>query len=111
MTTRDVQIVESDLSGEAGAEPARFGLRDEVYDIDLTPPEKAALEQILQPYVSAGREIGPMEAKSASKRFAPKSTAEERAMIRAWAQGEGYELADRGQIPNWAVMAFLTSRD
>lgn len=109
MTTRSVQIIESDLTGEAGADPTRFGLRGELFDIDLTPIENAAMERIFEPYVSAGREIGPLEVKTVTKRFVPESTPEERTMIRAWAKKEGYEVAGRGQIPNWLVVAFLAS--
>lgn len=106
MVTKNIQVVESDLSGEPGAETTLLGIKGEVLELDMTPAERAALEQVLAPYIAKGRRLGPMSARPSTPRRVPETTPEERAEIRAWAKGEGYEVADHGQIPNAIVKAY-----
>ncbi|GAA1769306.1 Lsr2 family protein [Nostocoides vanveenii] len=106
MVTRNMKIVESDISGEPGAETTLLGIKGEVLELDMTPAERAALEEVLAPYVARGRKLGPMSAKPSTPRRVPQTTPEERAEIRAWAKAEGYEVADHGQIPNAVVTAY-----
>lgn len=106
MVTKNIQVVESDLSGEPGAETTLIGLKGEVMELDLTAAERAALDEVLAPYIARGRRLGPMTAKAFAPRKVPESTAEERAEIRAWARAEGYEVTPFGQIPNKVVKAY-----
>lgn len=106
MVTKNLQVVESDISGEPGAETMVIGLRGEVMEVDLTASERATLEEILAPYIERGRKLGPMTARALAPRRVPESTPEERAAIRRWATAEGYEVAGRGQIPNGVVRAY-----
>lgn len=106
MVTKNLQVVESDISGEPGAETTVIGLRGEVMEVDLTEVERAALDEVLAPYIERGRRLGPMTARALTPRRVPESTPEERAAIRQWAMDEGYEVAGRGQIPNKIVKAY-----
>lgn len=106
MVTKNLQVVESDISGKPGAETTVIGLRGEVLEIDLTAAERVTLDEILAPYIERGRRLGPMTARALAPRRVPESTPEERAAIRAWARAEGHEVAARGQIPNAIVRAF-----
>lgn len=109
MVTKNIQVIESDLSGEPGAETTLLGLKGVVMELDLTAGERAKLDEVLAPYIARGRKLGPMTSRPATPRKVPVSTPEERAEIRAWAKAEGYEIADRGQIPNAVVKAYRTA--
>lgn len=99
-------MVESDISGEPGAETTVIGLRGEVMEVDLTAAERATLYEILAPYIEKSRLFGPMTARALTPREVPEFTPEERAAMRRWAMAEGSEVAGRGQIPNAIVTAF-----
>lgn len=100
MTTSTVQV--SDLSGAQDAEQVRLGYAGREYEIDLTVSEREDLEALIDPYLRAGRRAR----KPAKRRHVPQTTREERGRIRVWAQAEGLQLAERGQIPNHIVRAF-----
>lgn len=106
MVTKHIQVVESDLSGDLGAETTLIGLHGEVMSIDLTSSERANLDEVFAPYIEHGRKLRPMTVKAFTPREVPESTSQERAEIRAWARAEGYEVADHGQIPNKVVKAY-----
>ncbi|NEA18981.1 histone-like nucleoid-structuring protein Lsr2 [Streptomyces halstedii] len=97
-------IVESDLSGKPDAATATFGLGDTWYEVDLTPEERKKLEEALEPYLKVGRKA--RQAAPTKKRVVPKTTIEERDVIRAWAKKNGYELAERGRIPRKIMKAY-----
>lgn len=106
MVTKNIKVIESDLSGEPGAETTLIGLKGEVMKLDLTAAEREALDEVLAPYIARGRRLGPLTAKPFTPRKVPESTAEERAEIRAWARAEGYDVTPFGQIPNKVVKPY-----
>ena len=95
-------VVASDISGEPGAATVSFGLGDTWFEVDLLEEEKEALEQALARYVEVARMAG----KRGAKKYAPETTAKERERIRAWGREQGYEVSDRGQIPNDIYLAY-----
>ena len=109
MVTKNLKVVESDLSGEPGAETTLIGFKGEVMELDLTAAERATLDELFAPYIARGRKLGPMAAKAFAPRKVPETTTEERAEIRNWARAEGYEVAGRGQIPNAIVTEYRDS--
>lgn len=106
MVTKNLKVVESDLSGEPGAETTLIGFKGEVMELDLTAAERATLDELFAPYIARGRKLGPMAAKAFAPRKVPETTPEERAEIRTWAIAQGYEVASHGQIPNAVVKAY-----
>ena len=104
MTTRNLKIVESDLSGDADASTVTFGVGDTWYEIDLTKEEEAAFDQALQAYLRAGRKANPR--KEAKPKVVPETTPEQREAIRKWAAEQGFEFADRGRIPKKIIAAY-----
>lgn len=109
MTTRNLTIVESDLSGRTDAATITFALGDTWYEIDLTSDEEAKLVQSLQGYIKAGRKAAPK--KPGKKPYTPDTTPEEREVIRAWAVKNNYEIADRGRIPKKIQAAYDSAHD
>lgn len=100
MATRTINI--SDLSGEPEATTATVGLRGQWYEVDLIEFERAELESVLAPYIAAGR-----KAKKPKNSSVPETTVEEREQIRAWAKGQGYEVADFGRVPKKIYRAYV----
>lgn len=102
MATRTVHI--SDLSGEPDAETFTLGLDRTWYEVDLTPSEQDEVRQLLDPYLEAGRKIGPTLENR--QRVVPETTVEEREEIRAWAKENHYKLAEYGRIPKKIFAAY-----
>lgn len=103
-------IIDSDLSGKAGAKPYSFVLDGVNYDIDLTPDEHQVLEEELeslrkvtaerlQRFMEAGRP-SPVGTKRVLARKVPVTSIEERVKIREWAakHWEGEPVPPYGQI-------------
>lgn len=99
MVTR--QVLESDLSGQLDASTVRFGLRGQWHEIELTESERTELEEMLRPYITAGR-----RKQLQTSRDIPETTRRERVKIRHWAKKNGYEIADRGVIPKHIFAAY-----
>ncbi|OYO14024.1 Lsr2 dimerization domain-containing protein [Enemella evansiae] len=106
MATKHLTV--SDLSGEPGAATVQLALGSERRDVDLTEAERAELDDLLRPYLSAGRRAE--QAAPKPNRDIPVTTAEERAAIRKWARENGFELADRGMIPKEIYRAYVDAR-
>ncbi|AXK45959.1 histone-like nucleoid-structuring protein Lsr2 [Brachybacterium saurashtrense] len=104
MATKTVLV--SDLSGEPDAETVTIGWKSAWYETELTASERAELDEMLAPYIAAGRKAQ----SKPSNRFVPDTTVEEREEIRAWARENGYELADYGKIPNSIYRAYQAAR-
>lgn len=102
MATRTVLV--SDISGEPDAVTATLGFRGDWYELDLTAHELETLERELSAYLEVAREV--VATTPTARRFVPETTVEERVAIRAWAREQGYELADRGKIPNAIYRAY-----
>lgn len=94
MATNKYQVVEvlSDISGEKGASTLTYSVNGQSYSIDLTEPEAKEFHEMLAPYISVS---------SVGKRRGPRlrSTPEETARIREWAQTTGHTLTPAGRIP------------
>lgn len=103
MTTRNIKVVESDLSGKTDASTVTFGVGDTWFEIDLTAQEEKDLLKALEVYQSKARKASP---KSTKKKVVPVTTPEKRDEIRAWASEQGFEFAERGRIPKKILAAY-----
>lgn len=101
MATNKYQVVEvlSDISGEKGASTVTYSVNGQSYSIDLTEPEAKEFHEMLAPYISVS---------SVGKRRGPRlrSTPEETARIKAWAQSTGAALTPAGRIPAETRLAY-----
>ncbi|RBM22442.1 nucleoid-associated protein Lsr2 [Prauserella sp. PE36] len=110
-----VELVD-DLDGTEAVETVEFGLDGARYEIDLSEDNASELRDALALYVEHGRRTGgrrratsprsPRRNGSAPSALSPR---EESASIRAWARGQGYEIADRGRISAAIVAAYRAS--
>jgi hypothetical protein len=101
MATNKYQVVEvlSDVSGEKGASTITYSINGQSYSIDLTEPETKEFHEMLAPYISVS---------SIGKRRGPRlrSTPEETAKIREWAQATGHTLTPAGRVPAETRLAY-----
>jgi hypothetical protein len=81
-----------DLDGSQAASTIQFGLDGTQYEIDLSPHHASDLRNTLTPYIDAGRRTG--QRKPARN---PRSR-DDLAAVRAWAAGQGLQVAERGRI-------------
>ncbi|MFE9833961.1 Lsr2 family protein [Streptomyces sp. NPDC005551] len=84
-----------DLDGSEADETVTFGLDGKNYEIDLTTKNADKIRKALAPYVTAGRRTG----RTTSGRTKPRASGDDTAQIRSWAKENGYEVNDRGRVP------------
>lgn len=102
-----VKLVD-DLDGSASKDvtTVTFSLDGIEYEIDLSEPNANTLRSTLDPFIGPARRTG-----GRIKRGGPRSThstadQERTRAIRAWANENGYDLAERGRIPNHVIEAY-----
>ena len=112
MARKTIIVLEDDLTGtilEPGrGETVSFGLDGQQYEMDLSGDNARQFREVLKKYVDAGRKQStarPVAARSgtqSSRRAAPAhSTA-----IREWAESQGYQVGDRGRLPQAVIDAY-----
>ncbi len=101
MATKTVLV--DDLDGGTADATVTFALDGRSYSLDLSSKNAAKLREALQPYVIAATSIS--EEKVALV-IENRSSIEQRTAIRKWARKKGYEIAERGRIPQEVQEAF-----
>jgi hypothetical protein len=94
-----------DLSGadipRGRGETVSFSLDGTSYEIDLTTKNARALRKALRPYVEAGRPL-----KGARRPPVRTKIGADTRTVKAWARANGYQVRDRGRVPNEILAAF-----
>ena len=104
---RSVTLVD-DLDGGKAAETVGFGLDGELYTIDLSKRNAAALRKAMAEFVDHARRVkatrttGPGRA---GKRPVPRSGPAP-TVVREWAAGQGITVSARGRIPSDVVARY-----
>lgn len=97
--------LDGSLIPDGKGQTVHFALDATSYDIDLKTKNAAALRKALAPYIAAGRRVSP------SRRRSHRSAADvaEGRRIKAWARENGYEVADRGRVPQRIRAAYTSA--
>lgn len=102
-----------DLDGGEADETVHFALDGVGYEIDLSEKNASELRKFLATYQDAGTRTGRVEsgkhAQLRTYRPAVASTGlnrDQNQKIRTWAAQNGWELSDRGRIPQMVVDAY-----
>jgi hypothetical protein len=105
MAQRVVVQLTDDLSGvsiPAGrGETVTFSLDGRSFEIDLTAKNANALRRALRPYIDAGRLTDGSRRRPVRTRVAADNRT-----VKQWARANGYQVRDRGRIPNAVMAAF-----
>lgn len=106
-THTSVQLID-DIDGTSeAAETVQFGLDGAQFEIDLTQANADKLRKALTKYVDAARQIKHTPARGGARRSSGRTRSrEDMAQIRAWATENGYEVADRGRLPQNVLDAY-----
>lgn len=99
ITERKVDDLHYKHEGEqvAAEEEVEFGLDGLRYRVDLTHLNAQTLRDLLAPYIA----VAILE-----KGGSPRRSREEMKQLRAWARENGWQLSDRGRIPDDARRAY-----
>jgi hypothetical protein len=106
MAERTVVLLECDLDGEEATTKHEFSYNGSDYHIDLCEKHSAEFESVMDAFAEKARRIGGRRrapSRTASTNGSSKAHANaqvvDNATIRMWAQKNGYQLGDRGRIP------------
>lgn len=116
MGRRIIELIDDDWTGKQLAEgegtTVVFSFQGSYYQMDLGDESFAKLEKLLQPWVDKALEVeAPMPEQPRRRGRAPKqggaaANRERLALIRDWANSNGYEVAPRGRIAAEVVEAY-----
>ncbi|MER6284448.1 histone-like nucleoid-structuring protein Lsr2 [Streptomyces sviceus] len=99
MATKTVKVDDLDNKTE-GAEEVTFGLNGDFYKLDLAAANTKKLTDALAPFVEAAT---PITAREATRRNGNGNGAVpadmDPAKVRAWAQANGYDIGEKGRVP------------
>ncbi|MFG2586134.1 histone-like nucleoid-structuring protein Lsr2 [Streptomyces malaysiensis] len=109
MAQKIVTVYSDDLTGAESDEVSthRFSLNGVNYEIDLIPENYDKLDAALRPFMETGRKLGRTKESGHRRGTADGPRADE---VRAWARENGYEVNDRGRVPQEIQDAFAASR-
>ena len=96
-------VLEDDLDGSPATETVSFGLDGKTYEIDLNDKNAGKLRDALAAYVAAARSTGGRRGgrKATATNLGPSARE-----VRDWARSNGYNVPDRGRIPDDVRSAF-----
>lgn len=101
-------VVSDDLDGSLDAQTITFGFDAATYEIDLTKKNRARLDQVLSPYVTAARRVSRGRARaSVSRQGGPRT---DRTAVRAWAREQGLQVSERGRISAEVIAQYEAAR-
>jgi hypothetical protein len=112
MAKKIIHQLVDDLDGtvlEPGeGETVLFALDGKNYEIDLTEGNAAALRSALEGYIAVARRphvtAGATASRATQQRRRGGQT--DYAPIRAWAKENGYQISERGRVPNTIIEAY-----
>ena len=87
--------------GDSSGETVRFALDGQAYEIDLSAKNAKAMRTALSRYLDAARRSGPTRQRYRRAQIAPSA-----AEVRDWARSNGYQVPERGRIPQDVRDAF-----
>jgi hypothetical protein len=103
MARQVITTLIDDLDGKKADRTVEFALDGTTYTIDLSETNAGKLRKALDPFITAGTRVGrgagvrPARTVAATRRTA--SSRDENKAIRDWAAENGYEISERGRIP------------
>jgi hypothetical protein len=88
--------LEDDLTGGPADETVKFGLEGLDYEVDLSTRHAAEFRRLLAPFVERARRVRPQRSRARARTAASRERSRE---IRAWAERQGYSVAEHGRLP------------
>jgi hypothetical protein len=103
MAKRTIHMLVDDIDGGEADETVRFAVDGVQYEIDLSKKNATKMRDVLARYIEAGSKVGRASANAArvtvGRGRGPATVdRDQNRAIRAWAQGKGIAVSDRGRI-------------
>jgi Lsr2 len=95
--------LEDDLTGGPADETVKFGLDGLDYEVDLSTRHAAELRRLLAPFVDRARRVRPQRSRARARTAASRERSRE---IRAWAERQGFSVAEHGRLPGNIIQEF-----
>jgi hypothetical protein len=108
MAKQVITTLIDDIDGKPADRTIEFGLDGVNYTIDLSDANIAKLRKALDPFLSAGTRVGRGGGRQ-SARSSSRGTSggrDQNKAIREWAAQNGYEVSERGRIPQGVSQAY-----
>lgn len=109
MSKHTTTVLRDDLDGSLGATTYRFGVGEEMYEVDLSPVNAARFRQTmggvenrLRKYMEAGRSVG-------TPQVARTRTASNLIEVRQWARTNGYKVGNVGRVSKVIMEAYAAA--
>jgi len=102
MARQVITTLIDDLDGKKADRTVEFSLDGVSYTIDLSDANAGKLRKALDPFINAGTRVGRGSGRVRQSGGGSGRTAgsrDENKAIREWAVGNGYEISERGRIP------------
>ncbi|BCJ43259.1 Lsr2 family protein [Actinoplanes oblitus] len=107
MAKQIIHKLVDDIDGTEADETVKFALDGIQYEIDLSEKNAAELREVFAPYLSAGTKVARggvvVGGRAARGRGGAAADREQNKAIREWAKKAGYDISDRGRIPQEIV--------
>lgn len=105
MVQRTILVLEDDLDGGEAVETVSFALDGVSYEIDVNESNATKLRDALAMWVGHARRTGG-RARTGSAGRSSRGQRTQGANIRAWAQGQGIKVSERGRVSKEIVEAY-----
>jgi hypothetical protein len=88
--------LEDDLTGGPADETVKFGLDGMEYEVDLSTRHATEFRRQLAPFMERARRVRPHRSRARARTAASRERSRQ---IRAWAERQGYTVAEHGRLP------------
>ena len=88
--------LEDDLTGGPADETVKFGLDGTDFEVDLSSRHAVEFRRLLAPFVEHARMVRPLRARAKARTAASRERSRD---IRAWAERQGFSVAEHGRLP------------
>jgi hypothetical protein len=92
--------LEDDLTGGPADETVKFGMDGMEYELDLNARHANEFRRQLAPFVDHARQVHGQRARPRARTAASRERSRE---IRAWAERQGFAVAEHGRLPSSVV--------
>lgn len=114
MAEKVIRILIDDISGEeipdGEGQRVTLGFEGNTYQLDLTSENLQELEDALAPYIEAGTKVSSSSKPRQRAASGTGRSSKELAQVRAWAEENGYDVAEKGRIRKSVMDAYDAAR-
>src|SRR5215207_7113561 len=106
MATRIVTELHDDIDGSDATQTVRFALDGIEYEIDLSDRNANRLRNSLSEFVGHARKVSGQRGERSRKGTSTLADKSQTGAMRHWLKDHGYEISDRGRIPDWLQQVY-----